>query len=62
MPGLIQTERAGAEPSHRAARVTLVGRQGVPDDVASAVAFFASDESAYVTGTVLAVDGGMTFA
>jgi 3-oxoacyl-[acyl-carrier protein] reductase len=44
-----------------AAQISL-RRFGSADDVASAVAFFASDESAYVTGTVLAVDGGMTFA
>ena len=30
-----------------------------PEDVAHAVAFFASDEAAYITGQVLCVDGGM---
>jgi 3-oxoacyl-[acyl-carrier protein] reductase len=39
-----------------------LGRLGGPDDVASAVAFLASDDAAYITGQVLAVDGGMTFA
>ena len=33
---------------------------GNPEDVAKAVMFFASDESSYITGQVLAVDGGMT--
>jgi 3-oxoacyl-[acyl-carrier protein] reductase len=37
-----------------------VGRYGVPEDVAEAVAYLVSDEAAYVTGQVLAVDGGMT--
>ena len=36
-----------------------LGRMGAPEDVARAVAFFASEESSYVTGQVLAVDGGM---
>ena len=36
-----------------------MGRLGAPEDVAKAVAFLASDEAAYITGQVLAVDGGM---
>src|SRR5262249_16030961 len=36
-----------------------LGRGGTPADVASAVAFLASDEAAYVTGHALVVDGGM---
>ena len=35
-------------------------RLGDPRDIANAVLFYGSDESAYVTGTMLAVDGGMT--
>ena len=34
-------------------------RMGKPADVAEAVAFFASDEASYLTGQVIAVDGGM---
>jgi 3-oxoacyl-[acyl-carrier protein] reductase len=38
---------------------TPLGRMGKPEEVASAVAFLASEEAAYITGQVLAVDGGM---
>jgi 3-oxoacyl-[acyl-carrier protein] reductase len=35
------------------------GRFGLPEDIAAAVAFFASNEAAYITGTTLHVNGGM---
>ncbi len=61
-PGLIETDmtRALAEDTHQdwSARIPL-GRLGTPDDVAAAVCFLASDAAAYVTGQVLAVNGGM---
>jgi 3-oxoacyl-[acyl-carrier protein] reductase len=40
--------------------VIPLGRLGTPEDVAGAVAFLVSDDAAYVTGAVLAVDGGLT--
>jgi 3-oxoacyl-[acyl-carrier protein] reductase len=40
-------------------RLTPVGRMGKPEEIAAAVAFLASEEAAYITGQVLAVDGGM---
>lgn len=36
-----------------------LGRWGKPEEIANAVAFFASDEAGYITGQVLSVDGGM---
>jgi len=36
-----------------------LGRTGTADEIAKAVAFLASDEAAYITGHILAVDGGM---
>ena len=39
--------------------MTITVRLGTPADVANAVAFLAKDESAYITGQVLSVNGGM---
>lgn len=39
-----------------------LGRKGEPEEIAYAVAFLASDEAAYITGQILAVDGGMAMA
>ncbi len=36
------------------------GRPGKPEEVAAAVAFFASDRSAYTSGTILTIDGGQS--
>jgi len=61
-PGLIDTDMTkaisdGAQDDW-ASKIPLK-RLGSPDDVASAVAFLASDEASYITGHVLAVNGGM---
>jgi 3-oxoacyl-[acyl-carrier protein] reductase len=61
-PGLIDTDMTRALPEAvRSAWVSKVplARFGSPEDVAAAVCFLASDEAAYITGQVLAVNGGM---
>jgi 3-oxoacyl-[acyl-carrier protein] reductase len=40
-------------------KITPLGRMGKPEEIAYAVAFFADDQAAYITGQVLSVDGGM---
>lgn len=40
-------------------RTVPMGRQGTPEEMAAAVAFFASDDAAYITGQTLLVDGGL---
>ena len=42
---------------HFGSRVPL-GRMGTPEDIANGILFLASDESKYVTGTELVIDGG----
>jgi len=61
-PGFIDTDMTAALPEDaRAAMLASIpmGRFGQAEDVAKAVAFFAGDRAAYVTGQVLCVDGGM---
>jgi 3-oxoacyl-[acyl-carrier protein] reductase len=61
-PGMIETDmtRAITEKAHTewASQIPL-GRAGTPDDVAAAACFLASDEASYITGHVLAVNGGI---
>ena len=55
---------AGAPPgTAKAARIASLplGRQGIPADIARAVAFLASDEACWITGQTLNVDGGQRF-
>lgn len=62
-PGLIRTEgNKGNVPDAMLPimeRNTLVPRLGKPEDIAAAVAFLASDDAAFITGTAINVDGGM---
>jgi len=62
-PGFIDTEMTQQLPENK--RQELIsripsGRLGSPEDIASAVCFLASEEAGYITGQVLAIDGGMT--
>jgi len=61
-PGFIKTDMTDVLPD-KAKEMALaaipMARMGMPEEVAAVVAFFASDDAAYVTGHVLAVDGGM---
>jgi 3-oxoacyl-[acyl-carrier protein] reductase len=61
-PGFIETPMTDAlDPDQRTRLLSGIplGRTGAPADVASAVVFLASDEAAWITGTVLHVNGGM---
>ncbi|MEY2499180.1 MAG: 3-oxoacyl-[acyl-carrier protein] reductase [Verrucomicrobiota bacterium] len=61
-PGLIETDMTGVlsdEVRQAILQKIPLGKLGQPDDIAAAVAYLASAEAKYITGQVLAVDGGM---
>lgn len=63
-PGLIVTEGTAAnyegEAGERRARSVPLGRVGRPEDIANVVAFLVSPAAGYVSGQIIAVDGGVT--
>jgi 3-oxoacyl-[acyl-carrier protein] reductase len=62
-PAVVETElssRIPAEQKQRLASVTPLGRIAQPEDIARAIAFFASDDSGFMTGTYMPVNGGMS--
>ncbi len=61
-PGFIETAmtaRLGDDLKKEALKMIPLARIGTPEDVAAAVAFLASEETSYITGHVLSVNGGM---
>ena len=63
-PGPVMTDMMGATPAERRAngaiwsRWTMLGRAADPREIAAAIAFAASADASYATGSVIAVDGG----
>lgn len=60
-PGTIRTRVWESQPGalERLAKLYPLGRVGEPEDVAAAVAFLASDDAAWITGTTLPLEGGI---
>jgi len=61
-PGFVPTALTNSLPEdlkQAAIEHTPLGRFGEPEEIAAAVAFFASDEAGFITGQVLSVDGGL---
>ncbi len=61
-PGFIDTDMTKALTEQQVAALLQqipAGRFGMPEDIAAAVAFLASDDASYITGTTLHVNGGM---
>jgi 2-hydroxycyclohexanecarboxyl-CoA dehydrogenase len=58
----VRSSERGAKVMDAVRRAIPLGRLGEPEDIAPAVAFFASPEAGYVTGQVLSVSGGLTMA
>lgn len=57
-PGLIETQRTGADPAHHAARTNPLGRRGTPEEVAASVAMLCGPDARYITGHTIQLNGG----
>ena len=63
-PGFIETDMTAElneEMRKKIVQNTSVGRLGTPEDIAGAVLFLCSDESSFISGQVISVDGGLSF-
>jgi len=58
LQNLLASSEAGQQRSKMFSSIVPLGRLGTPDEIAKAVVFLASDDSSYITGTELFVDGG----
>lgn len=67
-PGPVDTELfrenhpAGSEAEQKILRTIPMRRPGEPEEIAAVVSFFLSEKASYVTGQILAVDGGGSLA
>lgn len=59
-PGFIATDMTADLPTDELARSIPARRLGTPEEIAAAIAFLVSDAAAYITGTTLVVDGGLS--
>ncbi len=62
-PGYVPTDLTNVLPQEikdGIVKLTALGRMGTPEEIANVVAFLASDEASYITGQVIAIDGGLT--
>jgi len=61
-PGFVETDMTaflGPDDKKKVSEHITVGRLGVPEDIAAAVAYLTADDAGYITGQVLVVDGGL---